>query len=117
MTLTSLEDYLRRWRAEQDARLSRIEASIRKISENRPNKEFYTCAEFAKLVNRAEYTVREWARLGRLRAEKTHGGRGRKAEWRFTQAEFNRYEAEGLLPELQAAGGSGRANVCSESQV
>lgn len=99
MPLTSLEDFLRQWRAEQDARLGRIEASIRKISENRPNKEFYTCAEFAKLVNRAEYTVREWARLGRLRAEKTHGGRGRKAEWRFTQAEFNRYEAEGLLPE------------------
>lgn len=99
--MTTLEDFLRQWRAEQDIRMGRIEASIRKISENRPNKEFYTCAEFAKLVNRAEYTVREWARLGRLRAEKTHGGRGRKAEWRFTQAEFHRYEAEGLLPEAQ----------------
>lgn len=74
MTLTNLEDFLRQWRTEQDARLGSIETSIRKIGKNRPNKEFYTCAEFAKLVNRAEYTVREWARLGRFRAEKTHGG-------------------------------------------
>ena len=79
------------------------------------NKEFYTVSEFAKLVDRAEYTVREWARLGRLRAEKTHGGRGRKAEWRFTQAEFNRFEAEGLFPESQIEGRVEKPDLCSEA--
>ena len=111
----ALEEFLRQWRMEQDSRLGRIEVSLKKLSENRPNKEFYTVSEFAKLVNRAEYTVREWARLGRLRAEKTHGGRGRKAEWRFTQAEFNRFEAEGLFPESQIEGRVEKPDLCSEA--
>lgn len=99
MTPQSLDDFFRQWRADLDARLGRIEASLRKLDEARPNKEFYTVAEFAKLVSRAEYTVREWARQGRLRGEKTHGGRGRKAEWRLSLAELHRYQAEGLLPD------------------
>ena len=99
MTPQTLDDFLRQWRADLDARLGRMEASLRKLSEARPNKEFYTVAEAAKALCRAEYTVREWARLGRLRGEKTHGGRGRKAEWRFSLAELTRYQAEGLLPD------------------
>ena len=99
MTSQAADDFFRQWRADLDARLGRMEASLRKLSEARPNKDFFTVAEAAKILTRAEYTVREWARLGRLRGEKTHGGRGRKAEWRFSLAELTRYQAEGLLPD------------------
>ncbi|CAN5249082.1 hypothetical protein BH11PLA2_BH11PLA2_48810 [soil metagenome] len=99
MTPQALDDFLRQWRADLDARLGRMEGSLKKLTEARPNKEFFTVAEVAKIVTRAEYTVRDWARLGRLRGEKTHGGRGRKAEWRFSLAELTRYQAEGLLPD------------------
>jgi len=98
MTTQLLDEICRRL-GDIDARLGRLEATLRKACEARPDKEFYTVAEFAKLVDRAPYTVRDWACAGRIRAEKTHGGRGRKAEWRFRLAEFQRYQAEGLLPD------------------
>ena len=105
MTPQASDDFFRQWRADLDARLGRMEVSLKKLSDARPNKDYFTVAEAAKILTRAEYTVREWARLGRLRGEKTHGGRGRKAEWRFSLAELNRYQAEGLLPDGNAPTG------------
>lgn len=61
-------------------------------------KEFYTVKEVAEMFGRAEYTVREWCRLGRLAARKLPGGRGNEGEWRVPQEELDRYQAEGLLP-------------------
>jgi hypothetical protein len=98
MTPHHLDEICRRL-GDIDARLGRLEVALRKACEGRPDKEFFTVAEFAKLVDRAPYTVRDWACAGRIRGEKTHGGRGRKAEWRFRLAEFHRYQAEGLLPD------------------
>lgn len=98
ITLQMLHDCICEWRADLDARLGRMEASLRKLTDAQPVKDVYTVAEFAALVDREQYTVREWARLGRIHAEKALGGRGDRPEWRITHREYLRYQAEGLLP-------------------
>jgi hypothetical protein len=58
----------------------------------------YSTDEFARLVGRAEYTVREWCRLGRIKANKRVCGRGNSPEWSIPHDELERYRAEGLRP-------------------
>ncbi len=97
MTQHPLDD-IRRWLADIEARLGRIEAALRKLTEAQPQKEHYSVGEFARLVRLAPYTVREYCRQGRLRATQTRGGRGNRAEYRLCHAELLRYQSEGLLP-------------------
>ena len=40
-----------------------------------------TTAEFAEAVERSEYSVREWCRLGRIHATKKNSGRGSHPAW------------------------------------
>lgn len=62
-----------------------------------PPRQKYTPAEFAAIVGRKPYTVREWCRYGRLLGEKVKGvGRGSEEEWRITHGELARYQNEGL---------------------
>lgn len=61
-------------------------------------KEWYTTKEFAEIVGRKEFTVREWCRLGRIAAKKLTGGRGNEGEWRIPHSELIRHQNEGLLP-------------------
>lgn len=68
------------------------------LVERRTVKDFYEIEECAKLVGKAEFTVREWCRLGRIRAEKKLSGRGAYARWVVPHAELLRYPREGLLP-------------------
>ncbi|MGH7173464.1 MAG: hypothetical protein ACRELG_24545 [Gemmataceae bacterium] len=44
--------------------LERIEAQLAILVERQTVKDFYEIEEFAKLVCKAEFTVREWCRLG-----------------------------------------------------
>ena len=46
---------------------------------------------------KAEFTIREYCRLGRLRAEKRQSGRGAYPQWVLSHAELERYQREGLL--------------------
>lgn len=64
---------------------------------NAPVKECYTTAEAARLLGKRPYTVREWCRLKRVRAEKTWAGRGQDDEWRISHEELLRIQNEGLL--------------------
>jgi hypothetical protein len=64
----------------------------------RVNREWYTTEEVAKILDRDPYTVREWARLGRIKAEERVGGRGRAKEWVISHEELTRYRNHGLLP-------------------
>jgi hypothetical protein len=61
-------------------------------------KDWYTTAEVAKHLKRAEYTVREWCRQGRIRAKKKPCGRGKGGEWLVSHEELMRLTNEGLLP-------------------
>jgi hypothetical protein len=78
--------------------LFRIERLLAVLVERPAVKDYYTTDEFARLVGRAAFTVREWCRLGRVRAEKRVSGRGGGTDWTISQAEYVRYQREGLLP-------------------
>jgi hypothetical protein len=79
-------------------RLDRIEAALESLVRQRTIKDWYSTAEVAKLLERAEYTVREWCRQGRIRAKKKLCGRGKGGEWLVSHEEFVRLRNEGLLP-------------------
>ncbi len=75
-------------------RLDRIEALLFELRQQRAVKDWYTTAEVAEIVGRAEYTVREWCRSGRVPAEKAPNGRG----WLVSHEELTRVRNHGPLP-------------------
>jgi hypothetical protein len=81
-----------------DERLGRIESMLAVLVERQQLREWYTTQEFAKVVGLAEFTIREYCRLGRLHAEKRGSGRGAFPQWVLSQAELERYRRDGLLP-------------------
>lgn len=80
------------------ARLDRIESLLTTLIDKEQPKASYSTAEVATILNRAEFTVREWCRLGRVLAEKRASGRGRSKEWLISHEELTRIRNEGLLP-------------------
>jgi hypothetical protein len=82
-------------------RLEKIETLLAALVEQRTVKEWYSTAEVAAILGRAEFTVREWCRLGRVRAEKKKCGRGPASEWIVSHAELTRVRNEGLLPDAR----------------
>ncbi len=86
-----------------DERLEKIEALLAVLVDRQQVREFYEVEEFARLVRRDAFTVREWARHGRIRAEKKLSGRGAHAQWVVSHNEFLRYQREGLIPLRQIA--------------
>ena len=80
-------------------RLKRIEAAICSLANQKMMKEWYSTAEIAEHVGKAEFTVREWCRLGRIRADKRPCGRGSSQEWMISHEELQRVRNEGLLPD------------------
>lgn len=79
-------------------RLSNIERMLSALVQREQVKDWYDMDEFARIVGKAPFTVREWARLKRIRAEKRKSGRGAHAAWVVSHAELLRYQREGLLP-------------------
>lgn len=79
-------------------RLSAIEAALDVLVHQKTVKDWYTTAEVAELLDKAEFTVREWCRHGRLAAEKRLSGRGPHPAWVVSHQELLRYRREGLLP-------------------
>jgi C4-dicarboxylate-specific signal transduction histidine kinase len=84
-------------------RLGKLEAALDALVRQRTVKDWYGTDEFAQLVHKAEFTVREWCRNGRVRAEKRLSGRGAFPAWVISHQELLRYQREGLLP-LRAQG-------------
>ena len=83
---------------ELSQRLQRIESMLSALLEREQTKEFYSTREVAELLGKAEFTVREWCRLGRVLAEKRPCGRGVSKEWMISHDELRRIQNEGLLP-------------------
>ena len=81
-----------------ESRLSNIERMLAALVEQQQSKDWYDIDEFARIVGKAPFTVREWARLKRIRAEKRKSGRGAYAAWVVSHTELLRYQREGLLP-------------------
>lgn len=61
-------------------------------------KDFYSIEEVAKILGRAEFTVRQWCRNGRVNAKKQGSGRGKHQNWVISHEELQRYQRDGLLP-------------------
>ena len=78
--------------------LERIETMMTAIFKKQKVQDWYTTREIATLVDKAEYTVREWCRNGRMLGEKQGSGRGASQAWVISHAEIQRYQKEGLLP-------------------
>jgi hypothetical protein len=81
-----------------EERLERIEAMLVVLTQRQDVSEWYTTQEFAQTVGKAEFTVREYCRLGRLKAEKRQSGRGAHQQWVLSHSEMERYRRHGLLP-------------------
>ena len=79
-------------------RLDRIEEMLASLVEREQTKEHYGTEEFSCVVGKAEFTVREWCRLGRIRVSKKQSGQGKHANWVVSHDELLRYRKEGLLP-------------------
>ena len=83
-------------------RLGRIEAALDTLVRERTVKDWYTTAEVAALLGKAEFTVREWCRLGRVHAQKRKCGRGPASEWVVSHLELTRIQNEGLLSDSRS---------------
>ena len=81
------------------ARLTKIETLLASLVEQRTIKKWYSTADVATILGKAEFTVREWCRLGRVHAEKKKSGRGVAGEWIVSHAELTRIRNQGLLPD------------------
>jgi hypothetical protein len=75
-----------------------VEVVLNQLIEQRSEKEWYSTAEAARVLGKAEFTVREWCRNGRVHADKRKCGRGKSQEWIISRAELERVKNEGLLP-------------------
>ncbi len=80
------------------ARLKNIEAMLTVLVERQIVREWYSTEQAAQFLGKAEFTVREWCRHGRVNAEKRLSGRGCHAAWVISHAELLRVQREGLLP-------------------
>ncbi len=81
-----------------EERLKNIEAMLAVLVDRQLVREWYTTEQVAQLVGKAEFTVREWCRHGRLKAEKRMSGRGAYPAWIVSHDELLRYQREVLLP-------------------
>jgi hypothetical protein len=81
-----------------EERLEKIESLLAVLVERERVRDWYSTDEFARIVGKAEFTVREWCRLGRIHAEKRRSGRGAFPAWVVSHIEMLRYQREGLLP-------------------
>ena len=86
------------------ARLERIERMLGALVERQTARDWYTTEEFARMVGKSEFTVREWCRLGRIHGVKRRSGRGAFASWVVAHDELLRYQRDGLHSRLRAEG-------------
>jgi hypothetical protein len=81
------------------AEIQNLQREVRDLLlSQRTVRDFYTTGELATLLGKAEFTVREWCRNGRVRAHKQGSGRGKHQSWVIAHEELQRLQREGLLP-------------------
>jgi hypothetical protein len=81
-----------------EERLDHFEQVLQQVLARSTAKSYHTVDEIAVMARRSAFTVREWCRLGRIRAEKAMTRSGASSQWRISQTEYERFCREGLLP-------------------
>jgi hypothetical protein len=85
--------------SDMDAKLTAVHAELRSKPATPPEPRVsYLTKEAAKLLGKAEYTLREWCNNGRINATKREERRGGAALWSVSAEELARIRDEGLLP-------------------
>jgi len=79
-------------------RLGAIEEKLEHLLQQGVIRDWYSTSQVAERLGKAEFTVREWCRIGRVYAEKKDSGRGKYQGWVISHTELLRIEREGLLP-------------------
>ena len=79
-----------------EERLQRIETMLTLLVSKGHQQDWYATDEFARLVHRSEFTIRQWCRQGRIEARKKGSGRGAHAAWAISHEELGRFRREGL---------------------
>jgi len=74
-----------------DERLNRIEAMLSLLIQQQTVRDWYTTEQFAQIVGKSEFTVREYCRRGRIKAEKRRSGRGAHPAWVISHEELQRF--------------------------
>jgi hypothetical protein len=94
--------------------LSEIKGMLACLLQREQAKEWYTVAEVATVLGRADYTVRENCRQRRILARKKPCGRNKGGQWQVSRAELSRLLNEGLLPVRRPAldGGDEAGDAC-----
>jgi hypothetical protein len=82
-----------------EQRLDRLESMLQTLVERQTIKDWYSTSEVAALLGKAEFTIREYCRLGRVHAQKRSSGRGAHAAWVISHEELQRFQRDGLLPQ------------------
>jgi hypothetical protein len=81
-----------------EVQLKEMRGMLDRLVQQQARRDWYTTAEVAAVLGKAEFTVREWCRLGRIHAEKKGSGRGKYQSWVVSHGELERVQREGLLP-------------------
>lgn len=79
-----------------EEKLDRIESMLALLLGRGQRQDWYATDEFARLVERSEFTIRQWCRQGRIEARKKGSGRGAHAAWAISHEELERFRREGL---------------------
>ena len=91
----------------QDQLVARVDQLEGKMAPTKDEKLWYSPEELAELLHRKPYTCREWARLGRIQAEKDDYCN----KWRIHRDEVERLRRGGaLLPTRDSQDGRGSMN-------
>lgn len=84
--------------AELAERLAELIALVKAAQNQKPEKDFYSVAETAEILNRSEFQVRHWCKTGRIIAKKRACGHGPHKEWSIPGEEIKAYQSFGLRP-------------------
>ncbi len=81
-------------------RLEKIEAKLDVLVERQSLKHWYSTGEFAQLVGKAEFTVRQWCRLGRIRAERRTAVAARTLRGQYLTQNYYGISAKGYYSRM-----------------
>ena len=93
--MTSLQESIQS--LQEEIRLVRDDLEKRPVTPPSPQ-EWFSTSDASKLLQKSEYTVRQWCNEGRINAVKREERRGGSALWKISVEDVTRYKDEGLLP-------------------